>query len=135
MRSLPASGAIVTERVSPLPRAAASSGPTRSALSDEGEARPPRRAISLQSAAMPGWLAISAPTKPTVLRCGSASSMTVLRSDSSLRWRTGRYMKPAAQKRQPHSQPRLASTTNMSPKTASGVRMRVWVGASSRRAT
>jgi hypothetical protein len=44
-------------------------------------------------------------------------------------------MKPAAQKRQPHSQPRLASTTNMSPKTASGVRISVRVVNASSRAT
>src|SRR5439155_732886 len=68
MRSEPASGATVTDRFPPAPSAAASAGVMRSALSDEGEARPPRAATSWQSAATPGRLAISAPTSPIVRR-------------------------------------------------------------------
>ena len=84
MRSEPASGATVTERFPPAPTARASAGVIRSALSDEGEARPPRAATSWQSAATPGRLAISAPTRPIVSR--SARPRTIdARSVSGLR--------------------------------------------------
>ena len=68
MRSEPASGATVTERFPPRPSAAASAGVITSALSEDGDARPPAWATSWQSADTPGRLAISAPTRPIVLR-------------------------------------------------------------------
>src|SRR6185295_9084694 len=109
MRSDPASGAIVTDFVPPAASAFARRGVITSAFNEDGETRPPAAATRSQVLAMPGWLAISAPTSPIVdaiPRPASASRVT----PSWLRWRTGRYMKPAAQKRQPHSHPRLAST-------------------------
>ena len=84
MRSEPASGATVTERLPPAPRARASSGVMRSAFSDDGEARPPAAATSWQSAAIPGMLAISAPTSPIVSRSVSPRAM-LARSVSGLR--------------------------------------------------
>jgi hypothetical protein len=56
----------------------------RSALSEDGDGRPPAAAISWQSAATPGWLAISAPTSPMVRRSSSPRAM-LARSRSGLR--------------------------------------------------
>src|SRR5690349_20176607 len=111
MRSEPASGAMVTDFVSLRASTFARRGLIWSALSEDGDGRPPAPAMRSQVEAIAGWLAISAPTRPTVdaEEFGRPSRACAV-SDSALRWRTGRYMKPAAQKRQPHSQPRLAST-------------------------
>src|SRR5439155_172581 len=68
MRSEPASGATVTDRLPPAPSARASPGVIRSALSDEGAARPPRAATSSHSPATPGRPAIAAPTRPIAPR-------------------------------------------------------------------
>src|SRR5204862_233708 len=59
-------------------------GGVRSALSGEGEARPPRAAASWQSAATPGRLAISAPTSPIVSRSARPRAIDA-RSVSGLR--------------------------------------------------
>ena len=74
MRSEPASGATVTDRVAFRPRAAAKSGVITSALSDDGEARPPAWPMNSHSPATPGWLAISAPTRPMVRRSRSPTA-------------------------------------------------------------
>ena len=74
MRSEPASGATVTERVAFRPRAAANSDVITSALSDEGDARPPARPMNSHNPATPGWLAISAPTRPMVRRSRSPTA-------------------------------------------------------------
>ncbi len=127
MRSEPASGAMVALRVPAAARVAASVGVTQSAFNDEGESRPPAATACAASGATPGTLAISAPTRPIVLRWRRPSA-TAPDNCSGLRVRIGRYMKPAAQKRHPHWQPRLASTITMSPNTASSDSTRVEVG-------
>ena len=126
MRSDPASGATVTLRVPPRASAAARRGVTQSAFSDEGDRRPPCADASSASMSTPGRLAISAPTRPIVSRSRRPSRTDAARSRGS-RVRMGLYMNPAAQKRQPHWQPRLASTITMSPNTPSSLRTRVLV--------
>jgi hypothetical protein len=51
--------------------AAASAGEMQSALSDDGESRPPLAATDSAISATPGTLAISAPTSPITLRSAS----------------------------------------------------------------
>ena len=69
----------MTERLPPAPSARASAGVITSAFNEEGDARPPAAAISWQRAATPGWLAISAPTRPIVDRSERPAAIVVRR--------------------------------------------------------
>jgi len=91
IRSDPASGATVTLCVALRPSAVASRRLITSALSDDGDGRPPRSATNSQSSAIPGTLAISAPTSPIVGRASRPVAASSFKR-STLRLRIGRYM-------------------------------------------